>query len=206
MATSVSTSSVNYPAASGNGSATSGRTIYRIVGIACIVGFFADVLVIGAPPSPMALNWRVEFLQQLGDRSIVFVIGVAFLMLGAFDLRKLLKQVALASMGMGLLLCLLVPLTIRDNLTLQKQVSNQIVAQASQVENQIQQIQSNPELKQKPSEDDLKRALAKVGDQSKQMQQNATKMTAKTGVSSASNLIVSGIALIGLGRYAMRRR
>ncbi|MBE9029524.1 hypothetical protein IQ266_07075 [filamentous cyanobacterium LEGE 11480] len=204
MATSVSASS--YSAGNPASQASNGKSIFRIVGIACMAGFLFDILILLAPPNPGALEWRMSFVQQVGDRSIVFMLGIAFLTMGAFDLRPLLKKVAMTSMIVGLIFCLLVPLSIRDSIVLQKQVNNRITAQASQLETQIQATQSNPKLKQKPTDDQIKQALEKLSTQSDKLQQNATKSTVKAGASSVSNLLVTGLALIGLGRYGMRRR
>lgn len=43
--------------------ASTGRGIFSIVGIACIVGFAIDMLVASFPLNPGALEWRVGFLR-----------------------------------------------------------------------------------------------------------------------------------------------
>ncbi len=184
---------------------SSGRSIYRIIGIACLTGFVLDMLVLASPPDPMALEWRIGFLQQVGDRSIVFMLGVAFLLMGTLDLGTVLKKVALASMIIGLIFCLMVPLSIRDSIVLQKQISGRIDSQASQIETQIQTIQSNPELEDKPSKEQIEQALASLNERSDSLRKNAIQNSIKTGAASAGNLLVTGLALIGLGRYGMRR-
>lgn len=184
---------------------SSGRSIYRIIGIACLAGFVLDVLVLAAPPDPMALEWRIGFLQQVGDRSIVFMLGVAFLFIGMLDTRLFLKKVALTSMVVGLVFCLMVPLSIRDSIVLQKQISGRIDSQASQIETQIQTIQSNPELQDKPSKEQIEQALASLNERSDSLRKNAIQNSIKAGAASAGNLLVTGLALIGLGRYGTRR-
>jgi hypothetical protein len=203
MATSVS--SAKYSSSNSSNILIGGRSIYRIIGIACLAGFLFDLLVLAAPPNPMELQWRIGFLQKVGDRSIVFMLGIAFLMMGIFDARALLKKLALGSMIVGLIFCLLVPLSIRDSVVLQKEVSGRINTQANQIENQIQQIQSNPELKNKPTEAQIKQALATLSTRSDSLQKNAAQGAIKTGAASVSNLLITGLALIGLGRYGMRR-
>lgn len=202
MVTSVSSS--EYKASASVGGANSGKSIFRIVGIACICGFVLDMLILSAPPRPMDLQWRIGFLQQLGDRSIVFMLGVALFMLGAVSARSVLKPLALGSMTVGLIFCLMVPLSIRDSVTLQKQLSSRITSQASQIESQIQQAQAKG--KTQPSEDQIKQALAQLSTQSAALQKQATQSAIKTAAASVSNLLITGLALIGLGRYGLRRR
>ena len=49
----------------------------RIVGLVCIVGFVIDILAIGFPPAFDNLEWRINILQQVSDRSIILLFGFA---------------------------------------------------------------------------------------------------------------------------------
>ena len=77
------------------------KSLCRIVGLVCLAGFFIDILALAVPPNPMALEWRVNFLQQVGDRSIVLLFGSALMMYGMFENRRMLRQFSLVMLAVG---------------------------------------------------------------------------------------------------------
>lgn len=202
MATSASTT--NYASGSASGTLSS-KGIFRIVGFACLIGFLVDMLILAAPPNFGDLQWRVSFLRQFSDRSIIFLLGVAFTMLGTMDLRAWRKQLSMICLGMGVLFMLMTILTIRDGITLQQQTTGTIAAQATQVQTQIEQLKNNPPAGSKVTPEQIQQALDRLSTQASIAQEGAKQQILKTGVSSVGNLLVAGIAMIGLGRYGMRR-
>ena len=58
-----------------------GQAIARIVGFTCLFGFLADMIVLALPVGAGAA-WRANLLQQMGDRSIVLLMGLALLVYG----------------------------------------------------------------------------------------------------------------------------
>ena len=60
-----------------------------IGGLTCLLGFLVDMLVLATPPDVFALEWRINIMQQVGDRSIVLLLGVGMLMFSTFEKRAL---------------------------------------------------------------------------------------------------------------------
>ena len=58
-----------------------GQAIARIVGFTCLFGFLVDMIALALPFGAGAA-WRATLLQQMGDRSIVLLIGIGLLSLG----------------------------------------------------------------------------------------------------------------------------
>jgi hypothetical protein len=185
-------------------SASTGRGIFSIVGLACIVGFAIDMLVASFPLNPGALEWRVGFLRQFGDRSVVPMIGMGFLMFSAMDTRGLRKKLGFAGMAAGILCLMLGVLSIRDSVTLQGQTLKTIDARVSQVQQQIQEAQAKPPAGAKITSQDVEQAMKQISEKSQVLQDNAKGNILKTGLSSVGNLMVVGLAFIGLGRYGVR--
>jgi hypothetical protein len=205
MATSVSTDTYN-SGQSANTLTSNGRGLLRIVGFACLLGFIADMLILIAPPNFGDLQWRVGVLRNLGDRSIVLLIGLAFVLLSSLDIRAMRKQVSRICLGVGLVLTLLSVLAIRDGVQLQKFTMSNITGQATQVQEQIEKLKSDPKVAGKLTPEQIQQAANRLTQQSSTMQQNATTQITKAGASSAANLLITGIATIGIGRYGMHRR
>jgi hypothetical protein len=191
-------------AAKSTGAISTGRGIFSIVGIACIVGFAIDILVAAFPLNPGSLEWRVGFLRQLSDRSIVPMIGLGFLMFACMDARTLRKQLGYVGMATGVLCLMLGVLAIRDGVTLQSETLKTINGRASQVQQQIQEAQAKPPAGAKITPQDVEQAMKQIEERSQAMQTNAKGSILKTGANSVGNLVVVGLALIGLGRYGVR--
>jgi predicted PurR-regulated permease PerM len=181
-----------------------GRSLFRIVSFACIAGFILDMLAVAMPPNLGALEWRVGFLQQLGDRSIILLLGVVFLMLSSLDTRKLRKQLGMICLGLGLVFLLSSVVAVRDNVVLRKQTDTNITAQSSQLLEQIAKAKDNPPANLKATPQQLDQALQQVNSRAEGMKKNAGTQLMRTGVSSVGNLAIIGLALLGVGRYGMR--
>jgi hypothetical protein len=58
------------------------KYICSIVGLVCLTGFVLGMLTISLPLGDFSLRWRVDFLHELGDRSITLILGASLLMWG----------------------------------------------------------------------------------------------------------------------------
>lgn len=181
------------------------KTICQIVGWVCLTGFAIDLLALALPPDPLSLEWRINFLQQLGDRSIILLFGTAFVLYGLIDARRWLRQFSLMCLIIGILFHLSCLLIIRDGLVLQRQTVENISSQASQIQSQIQQSQSG-ELPEDVTPEQLQQFSELVSTQAETLKQNTRTGITKVGLASAGNLVVVGLGLISLGRYGMRLR
>ena len=183
----------------------SAKGLCRIVGVACVAGFIIDVLSLLFPPALGNIEWRIALLQQISDRSIILLFGLALLMYGSLESRRLRKQLAIGCLVLGVLFNLSCVMVIRDGLAFQETATNTISAQASTLQNQIQAVQpGSTQGKVKVTSEDIQKASQALAQQATTLKQNAKTGIVKTSLSSIGNLIIVGVALIGLGQYGTR--
>ncbi|MBD2001074.1 hypothetical protein H6G00_31510 [Leptolyngbya sp. FACHB-541] len=194
---------------SGSGASRPERTrgICQIVGLVCLFGFGLNMLVLFLPPQIGDAAWRIGFLQQFGDRSLVLLIGAALTITGSLDSRRWLRQLSLFCLFLGgiyLITCLLV---VKDTLSLRQVALNNISAQETQVQNEIRNAQSNPAaLGENITLEDLQQASQTLSGQATIAKQAAQTTVLKTGITNVINLVAVGLGLIGLGRYGLSTR
>jgi predicted PurR-regulated permease PerM len=180
------------------------KGLIRIVGFACLAGFLVDLLVLTFPPALGNLQWRVAFMQQVSDRSIVLLFGLALVMYGILDFRLWRRRLAMFCLVLGVIFTLSSILVVRDSLTLQQQALTNISNQAAQIQSQIQKAQDNPQAVPNITPEKLQQASQALSNQANALKQNAKTSVIRTGVSSVGNLVVVGLALIALGQYGAR--
>ncbi len=177
-----------------------GQAIARIVGFTCLFGFLADMVALALPLGAGAA-WRASLLQQMGDRSIVLLIGLALLIYGFWENSRLRKPFSYAALAVGIAFLLSSILVIRDGLTLQTQTVERIGQEATQLQTQVEQSRTNPDITATP--DEFAQALQAIDAQAETMKQTAKTSLTKASISSVSNLVVMGIGLLGLGRVGI---
>jgi hypothetical protein len=180
------------------------KALCRLIGVACIAGFLVDLLVLVFPVSVESLEWRIGLMQQIGDRSIILLFGLALLMYGILDYRRSRKQLALFCLLLGVVFNLSCVLVIRDSLSFQERALTTINQRASELNNQIQNIGANPQTNQKITPEQIQQATKALKTQIGSLQNNAKTTTLKTGISSVGNLVIVGLAMIGLGQFGAR--
>lgn len=182
-----------------------GQSLCLVVGLACIAGFIIDTTIMGLPPQPLNIQWRIGFLQQVGDRSVVLLFGLALLTFGVLDNRKLGKSLALLCLMIGAAFSLSGMLVLRDSLKFQDLALNNISSQEAQVRSQIESAQSNPQaISPDLTPEILNQASAELTQRVEIAKQAAKAEVLKRGAAGVGNLIVTGLALIGLGRFGLR--
>jgi len=182
------------------------KSLCQIVGFACLAGFVVDILVLAVPPNPMSVEWRLSLLQQLSDRSVILLFGIALTLYGSLDNPRVKKPLSLASLLLGVFFSLCCVLVIHDGITLQQEAINTINKQVTQVQTQIQQAQTNPPPNLKATPDQLQQASKQVKAQVETLTQDARVTAIKTTTVSVGNLLAVGVGLISLGRYGSRVR
>ena len=182
------------------------KNLCQIVGFACLAGFIVDLLVLAVPPNPMSVEWRVSIFQQMSDRSVILLFGIALTLYGSLDNPRVKQPISLASLLLGVFFSLCCILVIHDGITLQQGAINTINNQAAQVQTQIQQAQTNPPPNLKATPDQLKLASKQVKTQADTLTQTTRTTTIKTTFGSVGNLLAVGVGLISLGRYGSRVR
>ena len=182
------------------------RSLCQIVGFACLAGFVVDLLVLAVPPNPMSVEWRVSVFQQMSDRSVILLFGIALTLYGSLDNPRVKQPISLASLLLGVFFSLCCVLVIHDGITLQQEAINTINKQAAQVQTQIQQAQTNPPPNLKATPEQLQQASKQVKTQADTLTQTTRITAIKTTFASVGNLLAVGVGLISLGRYGSRVR
>lgn len=184
-----------------------GKNISLIVGLTCLLGFLVDTLVLSTPPDPLSLEWRVNLLQQMGDRSIILFFAVALLMYAFFDQHRLKRTLGFACLMLGVAFMLSCVLIIRDSLILQSETLQNISNREQYVQSQIDEARNGntDNLPASLTAEQLKQASQQLSNQASTLKQNARQSITKTGVASMGNLIAVGLGMLGLGRLGFRR-
>ena len=182
------------------------KSLCQIVGFACLAGFIVDLLVLAVPPNPMSVEWRVSVFQQMSDRSVILLFGIALTLYGSLDNPRVKQPISLASLLLGVFFSLCCVLVIHDGITLQREAINTINKQAAQVQTQIQQAQTNPPPNLKATPEQLQQASKQVKTQADTLTQTTRITAIKTTFASVGNLLAVGVGLISLGRYGSRVR
>lgn len=178
------------------------KKLCRIVGFACLIAFVIDFLVIVFPLNFAEASWRLGTLQQIGDRSIVVLFGLALLIYGV-ERRKFLRSLSVSCFAIGIAFLLSCPVVAQDSLTLQRQALDRIGAQASQLGSRIQAIQADPSAAAKVSPERLEQATQQLNSRTETAKQTANHSIFKSGFLSVGNLAVVGVSLLILGRYGL---
>lgn len=178
--------------------------IFRVVGITCIVGFAVNILTVAIPPDPMALEWRIGFMQQVSGRSILLFLGIAMVVYGSLG-QRIVRLLALACLVVGLLYLLSGVVVIRDGLVLQNQTLRNIESEATEIRSQLQTAQNTPNLSPDVTPERIDEALIQLETQAEALTQNAQSATTKAMISVLSTQVVIGVGLLALGRFGIRQ-
>ncbi|WP_326522198.1 HpsJ-like protein, cyanoexosortase C-associated [Leptothoe sp. PORK10 BA2] len=199
-------SKTNQPATHQSTYPTPGKNICLIVGLTCLLGFLVDTLVLSTPPDPLGLEWRVNLLQQMGDRSIILLFAVALLMYAFWDQRSLKRPLGFICLVLGVAFMLSCVLVIRDSLILQKEALQNISNQEQQALSQIEEARGgNLNLPESVTPEQLQQASQQLSSQASALKENTRQGITKAGVGSMGNLIAVGLGLLGLGRLGIKR-
>lgn len=180
------------------------RQLCFIVGLACLAGFGVDVLEIALPPSPLAMEWRASFLQQVGDRGILLLFGSALLIYSQMNKQRFSKVLSLFCLSAGIAFILSCILLINDSQQLKMQAVANITTQAEQLRADIEERQSSSGT-EKISPELLSQANLQIDSQAKQLKQRTQADITRAGLSSLGNLIVIGLGLLGVGRFGLSK-
>jgi hypothetical protein len=177
------------------------QSVFAIIGWAAVAGFWVDVLVVMLPPST-SLEWRVEVLEQIANRSVVLILGTGFVLISS-ESRRWLKWVSQGALLMGVALLLSCMLVIYNSIALQSLTVANLNTQATQMQKQIQQMQQSPPPDMKFTAEDLQKAAQELDAAAVTARRGAQAQVIKAGLVSAGNLLVAGVGMVLLGRFGM---
>jgi len=178
----------------------------RIIGFTCVAGFGADIVVAAMPVAIKSEQWRMSLLQQMGDRGIILLFGLALLSLGYAGKRLWSKRIGLASLVIGVFFLLSCLSFVRDSLLLQEFATNNINSQISELQERIEEQGNSPELAGQVTPEQIQEATRQINLEAASYRQTVRNSTVRVGLSALSNLLITGIAFVSLGRYCMQGR
>ena len=175
----------------------------RIIGFVCIAGFMVDILAFALPVAFDNLEWQINMLQQISDRSIILLFGIALILYSSLHHRPWRKSLVATCLTLGVVYLFLAIFFVSSSIQLQNQSEQQINLKTSQMQSQIQsQLQeaesnkTNP----KPTPEQIEQAKQQIDRQSELLKGNTKIATVKRGLAGAGNFLVVGIGLIALGQ------
>lgn len=178
----------------------------RIVGFTCVAGFISDVAVAAMPVVLRSAQWRTNLLQQMGDRGIILLFGLSLLALSYAGQRLWNKRIGLISLLIGVFFLLSCIAFLKDSLFLQKAANNNIDSQATALQAEILQQSSDPKFSRQIAPKQIEEATQQINFQAESYKQNVKTSTVRVGLSALSNLLITGVAFISLGRYCIQTR
>jgi hypothetical protein len=130
-----------------NQSEWSSRSLFRWAGYGLLALAVFDVINILIPPRLMNPTWEFQAIGALVERVPVPLLGLVLIFYEGANLRgkvekTILKVLSWASLLIGVLYLLLIPLALGNTWRINNQNNAQVVAQSSQRLSQVQQIKS----------------------------------------------------------------
>jgi hypothetical protein len=122
-------------------------SLLRGIGYFLLVLALLDVIDTFFPPQFMDPNWEFQVIGSLVERVPVPLLGLGLVFYGETDFRskwsrQLLKVLSWASLLVGALFWLLIPLLLVDNSRLDNQINQQNNTQLTQQMSQLQQLEN----------------------------------------------------------------
>lgn len=182
-----------------------GKHLSLVAGLTCLAGFLVDIVTISSPIDPLAIEWRISFLQLAGDRSIILFFAAALLLYSTHSQYRIRRRLSLASLAIGIALLMACLLVIRDSLIIKDETVRNISLQAQQAQTQIEATQNNDTLSSPVPDRQLQQLSQQLTLQADTLKDSARKGIIQAGITSVGNLIVVGIGLIGLSHVGLAR-
>lgn len=163
-----------------------------------------NLLATAVPPDPMALEWRVGFMQQVSARGILFFLGLAMSVYGSLERPALARSLAMICLIAGILFALSGVIVIRDGLVVQNQAVRNIESEATEIRSQLLTAQDSPNLPADVTPERIEEALVQVETQAQDLFKAARGQTTKSMMSMLSIQVVVGVGLLALGRFGLK--
>lgn len=180
------------------------KTSVFIVGLACLIIFFLDVMASALPLALSSVEWRLALLEEITNRAILLIIGSALLLYSAYGNRSFMKKLAVASLLSGIFFHLLCLFTILDTLEVKNQATEAVDNRATQLKIQLEDEQNSSVGESALSSKEIEQALFQISNQSESLKRDLNVDIVKVGVLHILKLVVMGLALIFMGRLGLQ--
>jgi hypothetical protein len=183
----------------------SASTFYKVkdaclvIGITSLAIFALNILALALTSNFSSVQWRVNFLEQVGNRSIALLFGFGLVLYGFSDKPKLCKRLAYLCLMAGLFFQMGCILMINDTIVLREEASQNIAQQSQQVKNQLEEEQGDI-----ANSVEIEQAVQQIGIREKELQERAQSDITRAGVVSLGNIFIPGIGLMALGWLGLK--
>jgi hypothetical protein len=154
----------------------------------------------------MALEWRIDFMQQFSGRSIILFLGAALLLYSLLDQPTIARGLALACLVTGVIFLLSGVLVIRDGVTLQTQALGNIESQAEAIRTQLESAINGADLPPEVTPERIQEALPQLETQTETLKQNARGSVVRSMISVLSRQVIIGLGFLSLGRIGLKHK
>ena len=185
------------------------RTVYTlalITSIICIVGFGLDMAALSLRPTISSIEWRMGFMQQLGERCIILLFGGTLLCYGLQTMSTGLKRIACVVCGLGVLPSLSGFFYLHDSVRFRALAIENLTTQRQNFEQQIQQFSpestTSPELVVDSAQKE--KALKLLRERTQTLKSRTSVRIQKTVTRTFCSLLLTGIGLVTLGQMILR--
>lgn len=146
----------------------SGIGLVRFVGYVLLTLSFVDFVTVFVPIKLMNSAWELQTIQELVERVAAPLIGLASVFYKQLDFRSkkevfLLKLFSWASLAVGILYVLLLPILVVNSIRLDTQLNQQVATQIDQRTDFIERVEQ--QLIKSNSQQELQSLFARISGQ-----------------------------------------
>lgn len=182
------------------------HTLTLLTGIICVVGFGLDMLAISLSPALSSIEWRMGFMQQLGERCIILLFGGALLCYSLQTMPIRLKPIALMCCGLGLCISLSSVFYLQDSFRFRSLAIENLATQRQTLEQQIQQFTPEPASEFTVGPAQKEEAIELLREKTQTLSLRAKTSIQKTVTRTFCSLLLVGAGLIILGQMTLRSK
>lgn len=177
-------------------------TLALIVSLVCLFGLSLDLLAISLNPIPSSIEWRMGYMQQVGERCIILLFAMGLLGYSCQARPMGLKRIAWLCLGLGLCMSLSSVFYLRDSFQFR---SLAIANLSSQTQNLEQRIQTFTPPTSSMAVDPAKkeRAIELLGDSAQSLESRAKIGIQKTVSRTFFSFFLVGLGLMRIGQIAL---
>ncbi|WP_035992551.1 hypothetical protein [Leptolyngbya sp. KIOST-1] len=180
-------------------------TLALITGLICLVGVSLDLLALSLSPLQASLEWRMGYMQQVGERCVILLFAGGLLCHGFQPRPRGLKRLAWACCGLGLCLSLSSFFYLRDSVQFSSLAIANLATQTQNLEQRIQTFapQPNSPLNLNVDAAQKARAIERLGESAQALEARAKIGIQKTAIRTFFSLLLAGLGLVALGQIAL---
>lgn len=184
-------------------------TLALLTGIICIIGFSLDIFAISLGANFSSIEWRMGFVQQLGERCIIFLFGASLLCytLQVSTIRQK-HRIAQIYCILGLCICLGCFFYWQDSFRFRNLATGNLDTQSQSLEKQIQELspQSMAHSSLAARQEHKEYAIEILQKNTEKLAQRATTGLYKTVIRTSVSLLIVGFGLVVMGLITLQSK